>query len=292
MRGTGYTLSNMEMVYYVDGTYPHAVVEENGDWHADENRKYGPVVGPRNPHETVVVFSSDQSYFPGLIPAIRSLQEHHPEIHIVVIDCGLTDHQSRYLKQFAEVFASTYSVPDIPAWARFDVSLLNYDRVVYLDSDIIVLRKIPGLLETDAPFAAVKNLDWGVKENFKDPRVLDYYNIDPDTPAFFGGGFSIDNRLWGNGKLLREAMRVYNDVGCSFVYADQSALQIIMYSDGNSVTYLEDEYNAIAECWDWERKNEIARVIHYAGDEIKPWNPLCAYPKLEHFFNYSKIKRV
>jgi lipopolysaccharide biosynthesis glycosyltransferase len=282
----------MEMVYYVDGTYPHAFVEENGSWYADDNPKYRPIVRARNPHQTVVAFSSDQSYFPGLLPAVLSLQQHHPEIPIVVIDCGLTPHQVRYLQQFAEVFTSTHQLPDIPAWARFDVSLLNYDRVVYLDSDIIVLRKIPSLLETDAPFAAVKNLDWSVKENFKDPRVLDRYNIDPETPAFFGGGFSIDNRLWGNGKLAREAMRVYNDVGWSFVYADQSALQIMMYSEGNGVTYLEDEYNAIAECWDWESKSDKARVIHYAGDEIKPWNPLCKYPKLQYFFNYSKIKRL
>jgi lipopolysaccharide biosynthesis glycosyltransferase len=292
MKGSGYILSNMDTVRHVDAHYPYAVVDENGDWHADDRPVFQPIVGPRNPRQTAIVFSSDQLYFPGLMPALLSVRHHHPDVPLVIIDCGLTSIQIRYLQQFAEVFRSSNPIPDLPAWARFDLSLLNYDRVVYLDSDLIVLAPIPDLLHADTEFAAVRNLDWGIKENFADSHVLIRYGIDPEAPAFNSGVFSIDNRLWGQGRLLREALRVYSETGDSFIYPDQSALQIIMNFRGCRVTFLNEGYNAIAECWNWQHRDEGVRIIHYAGNEIKPWNPLCSYPRLDCFFAYSKIKRV
>jgi lipopolysaccharide biosynthesis glycosyltransferase len=292
MKGTGYIWSDMDTVRYVDAHYPHAMVDENGEWYADDYPTFGPVVGPRDSRMTVVVLSSDQSYFPGLMPAILSIRQQHPDAPLVVIDCGLTQVQVRYLQQFAEVFPSSNPLPELPAWARFDLSLLNYERVVYLDSDLIVVDTVPDLLRTDCEFAAVRNLDWRVRENFADARVLAKYGIDPDAPAFNSGVFSIDNRAWGQGRLLRYAMSIYSEIGHSLIYPDQAALQIIMNSGGHRVTFLSDGYNAIAECWDWRRRDECVRIIHYAGNEIKPWNPSCTYPKLECFFAHSKIKRT
>lgn len=291
MKGHGYTIYNMETVYYVDAYYPHATVDSYGNWYAGDEPCYSPIVGPRDSQQTAIVFSSDQLYFPGLMPALLSVLTHHPEVPLVVIDAGLTRQQVRYLQQYAEVFPSKNPLRDLPMWSCFDISFLKYDRVVYLDSDVIVLRKIPALLETEAEFAAVRNLDWKIRENFKDSHLLEKYGVDPEGPAFNSGVFSLDNRIWGNGKLFQVAMAVYAEIGWSFVYADQSALQIIMNSDGHHVTFLEDEYNAIAECWDWGRREDAVRVIHYAGDEIKPWHPLCKYPQLNKFFSYSKIRR-
>ncbi len=292
MKGSGYTLSNMDMVYHVDAHYPHAVVDEKGDWYADDRPVFLPIVGPRDPRQTAIVFGCDQLYFPGLMPALLSVRHHHPDVPLVVIDCGLTAIQARYIQQFVEVFRSSTPIPDLPVWARFDLSLLNYDRVVYLDSDLIVLDTLPDLLQADVEFAAIRNLDWGIKENFTDTDVLKRYGIDPDAPAFNSGVFSIDNRIWGSGKLLRDALRIYSEVGNAFIYPDQSALQIIMNLGGCRVTFLDEGYNAIAECWDWRRRNERVRIIHYAGNEIKPWNALCRYPRLDWFFSYSKIRRV
>jgi lipopolysaccharide biosynthesis glycosyltransferase len=291
VEGDRYTLQNTDVVRYVDAHYPHAVVDVGGHWCAEAEPEYLPIVGPVEPDQAVAVFSSDQAYFPGLIPALFSFRAHHPHIHIVVFDCGLTTAQGRYLQQFAEVVVSGNYVSDVPAWARFEVSLLPYARVVYLDSDIIVLNKLSAMFDTDAEFAAVRNLDWKITENFTDPSPLETYGISPDVPAFFAGGFSIDNRVWGGGRLLEESLRVYQDSGTAFLYADQSALQLIMHSR-NIVTFIGDEYNAIAACWDWEQRAHEARVIHYAGDEIKPWDPRCQYPGLDYFFAYSKIRRV
>lgn len=292
MKGKGYKLSNIDMVYYVDAYYPHATVDEEGNWYADDDPDFEPVVGPRKPDQTAIAFSGDRLYFPGLMAALSSVKAHHPEVPLVIIDCGLTANQARYLKQFAEVVRSSNPLPDIPAWARFDVSLLSYDRIVYLDADVVVLSKIPDLLETEAEFAAVKNLDWSIKENFIDVSPLRMYGIDPEAPAFNAGVFSIDNRVWGKRRLFEKAMEIHSQVGKSFAYADQSALQIIMNSGGCRVTFLDDAYNAIAECWDWATRESDVHIIHFAGDEIKPWNPSCKYPMLDRFFAHSKIRRL
>jgi lipopolysaccharide biosynthesis glycosyltransferase len=292
MNGQGYTLCDMKTVYYVDAHYPHATVDSHGNWHADDEPDYLPIVGPRDCRRTAIVFSSDRRYFPGLMPALLSVRAHHPEVPLVIIDEGLTPQQVRYLQQYAEVFPSRNPLRDLPMWSCFDISFLKYDRVIYLDSDVIVLREIPALLETEAEFSAVRNLDWKIRENFKAAHLIEKYEVDPEGQAFNSGIFSLDNRIWGNGKLFQAAMYIYAEIGWSFVYADQSALQIIMNSNGHHVTFLEDEYNAIAECWDWEQHEDTVRIIHYAGDEIKPWHPSCKYPKLDKFFSYSKIRRV
>ena len=291
MRGTNYKLSDMETVYYVDGHYPHATVNDRGEWEAEDDPVFGAPQPPRDPRQTAIVFSSDRQYYSGLIAAMNSVRRFHPRVPLVIINDDLTAVQVAFLRQYAEVVKSANPLPDIPAWARFDVSRLNYDRVVYLDSDVILVQEITELLENDAEFAAVRNLDWPIKENFHEPAVLKEYGVDGDAPAFNAGVFSIDLRKWGKGRLAEEALQLYRRIGHTFAYADQSALQVIMNSQGSGVTFLDDGYNAIAECWDWQNHGNRARIVHYAGDEIKPWSPLCKYPMLDMFFAHSKIRR-
>lgn len=289
IKGDGYLLENVDVVRYVDDHYPHAIVEPDGTWYADKYPHFKAPVQSCDKECTVTVFSADAKYYAGLVPSMLSFREHHPESHIVILDRGLTSIQCLYLAQYAEIVQSNNCVPEIEAWGRFEVSLLKYQRIIYLDSDIIVLKPLTDMHLTHAEFAAVKNLDWKVTENFSEPSVLERYGIPPDLPAFFAGGFSIDNKVWGNGRLLEAANRIYAESGKYFLYGDQSALQIVMYEHGHRITYLGDEYNAIAECWDWENKSDLAYVIHYAGDAIKPWHPTCNYPMLHIFFKYSKI---
>jgi lipopolysaccharide biosynthesis glycosyltransferase len=292
MEGTGYVLSNMEMVNWVDAHYPHATVDEAGNWKADDEPRYSPPIGPGDPHQTAIAFSSDQAYFAGLMPALLSVLDHHANMPLVVIDDGLTKAQVRYLQQYCEVFPSRNPLKEYPPWSCLDVSFLNYDRIVYLDSDTITIRSLPALIESKAEFAAVRNIDWTIKENFHDPAILDRYGIALDVTAFNAGVFSIDNCIWGDGRLFHEAKKIYDEVGSSFIYPDQSVLHILMNTPDRRVTFIENGYNVMAECWDWYQPLKELRLIHYAGNEIKPWNPLCRYPKLELFFSYSKIRRL
>lgn len=236
---------------------------------------------------TVVVFSCDQKYFPGFLPALRSLKRFHPQVHVVLIDIGLNQNTRSYISQFVEVVQFNNQMEHNPAWGRFALSLLNYRRVVYLDCDIIVLKPLDDLFNSNAEFVAVKNLDWRVSDNFTTPKVLEKYNISPNLPAFNAGVFSIDNRKWGEGKLLDEAWKVYKDIGESFTYGDQSALQILMNRYESQIAFIGEEYNAFAEHWNWEVLQSSARLIHYTG-EIKPWHQGCSSPKKEFFFYYSK----
>jgi Glycosyl transferase family 8 len=279
-------LSKPDVVRYVDGTYPHATVLSDGSWAAEERPVLAPAVRPTSPSSTVVVLSSDAPYYPGLIVALTSFKRYHPDVHAVVLDCGLTTMQSRFVAQFAEVRPGGLHVPQFPAWARFEVACLPYERVLYLDSDIVVLSSLESLLSTDAEFAAVRNLDWTVRDNFRSLDVLRRNGLDPDAPAFNAGVFVLDNRVWGGGRLLSEALAVWPQIRESSIYPDQSTLHAVLCRHG-SITWLDPTYNAIAEFWDWT--SGPPHVVHFAGDEIKPWHPGCTYPGLEWFFAYSKI---
>lgn len=286
--GTDYKWSRMDVVNHVDQLYPHAEVFPDGRWQAGENPQHAPAIGGAPVASTVVVFSSDATYYAGLVVAMSSFRRHHPEIHVVIIDCGLSTNQALYLSQYAEVKPATVRVAGFPALARFEVSCLPYERIIYLDSDIVVLKRLQALLETDAEFAAVSNLDWKTKDNFSNEAVLERYRVDPGGPAFNSGVFVLDNRVWGRGRLLREALTIWEEVGRECLYADQSVLHILMHS-GNGVTLLDNSYNAIAEFWDWQ--TGMPHIVHFAGDEIKPWDPRYQFPGLELFFEYSKIVR-
>jgi len=289
-KGKGYRLTNPGLVARVDALYPHAVVDSDGNWIAEANPDFTPIE-PHVPRTVAFAFSADANYYPGLITAISSVREHHLDTPIVVIDNGLTEMQSAYLSQFAEVMQGSRRLHHDPVWGKLDISLLDFERIVYLDADVILLRPVPELLHTDAEFAAVRNLDWTITENFTDSSTPQRYGVDPNATAFNSGVFSIDIRVWGGGRLLERAAKLYFETGQSFLYGDQSVLQIIMNSPEHRVTFLGDELNVIAECWDWENETRTPKIVHYAGNQYKPWHPLCSQPKLEYFFERSKIRK-
>jgi len=224
--------------------------------------------------------------------ALASLRVIHPDVPVVILERGLSDRQMSYLSQFAEVYPSGSELPAGTEWARFELSLLPYARIVYLDCDVIVLDSLDELLNATDDFVAVRNLDWTIADNFYSSEPIKAFGVDPSLPAFNSGVFSINNRVWGSGALLREGIRVWRASADSLRYGDQPVLQIVMNIEGRRVTFLDDHYNAIAECWDASRTYDGIRILHYAGDEIKPWDPRCHYPQLNRFFRFSKIRQL
>lgn len=289
--GAGYTIHSMDVVRYVDELHPGACVDEQGNWSAEEPAAYGPALRPRDSNQPAIVFCCDRAYYPGLQAALASLRVIHPDVPLVILERGLSDQQVRYLSQFAEVYPIASELPASAQWARFELSLLPYSRIVYLDCDLIVLDSLDALLNATEDFVAVRNLDWTIADNFDSPEPIKAFGVDPSLPAFNSGVFSINNRVWGGGTLLREGIRVWRASADPLPYGDQAVLQIIMNTAGRRVTFLDDYYNAIAECWDATRTYDGIRVLHYAGDEIKPWDPRCRYPQLNRFFQFSKIRR-
>lgn len=292
VRGHGYTINSMDIVRSVDELHPEASVDDHGNWWAEEAPVFRPPVRPQDPDQPAVLFCCDRGYFAGLQAALASLRAIHADVPVVVLERGLSERQVRYLSQFAEVHASASELPAGTEWARFELSLLPYSRIVYLDCDLIILDRLDELLYASADFVAVRNLDWTIADNFYSNEPITAFGVDPTRPAFNSGVFSIDNRVWGNGHLLREAIQVWRATVESLRYGDQPVLQIIMNSKGRFVTFLDDSYNAIAECWDSARGYDDIHILHYAGDEIKPWDPRCRYPQLDRFFHFSKIRRI
>lgn len=286
-KGNNYTKSYPEVISFVDSNFPHAIVDEFGNWFAESNPFFAPNRKDLS-NDIAFVFSTDKNYYPGLVVALRSLLELHDNIPIIIIERDLSEMQKRYLTQFAQIIPARRFIPEHVAWDRFDISFLKYKRIVFLDCDIVILNPLNDFINSKSDFSAVKNLNWTVKENFKTSSALVKYGIPFEKPAFFAGGFSINNEVWGNGRLFYEASELFYSEWNEFIYGDQSALQIIMYRNNSKIEYLDETNNALAECWDWKNRRNDAKVIHYTG-ELKPWHKGSNQLEEKYLFKYSKI---
>jgi hypothetical protein len=285
--GEGYLLQNPDVVAFVDATYPHAKVFPDGRWEATSDLPPPARDVPGLRGKTVVVYCANPAFYPGLIASLRSLLHFHPTVPVVIISWALSSRQEEYLSGFATVVPRRDELPDDPIWGQLGLFHLDVQRAVCLDADTIILQPIDDLFASKAPFAAARNLDWGIRENFKDTTVLSEFGLDPNLPAFNAGVYTVDVAFWGT-RLYDELLELNQQYGYNFMLGDQSALHLAFYRSEYSFEWLPDEFNGMAEFWDWN--GEPPRILHYAGPD-KPWWPNYNLPGGEYFFRWSKIPK-
>lgn len=212
---------------------------------------------------------------------------------------------SRYEDFFKNVFLHGHFV--IETWFRLLMPelLRNYDKVLYLDSDMVVNADIAELYETD---------------------IDDYLLaacLDPDTAGLYNG-FQPSKRVYMDNVLKMEEPYKYFQAGTilfnlKMFRENYSTKQILEFASSQKWELLDqDVLNCLAQgkvkyvdmswnvMYDWQyiREKEIIRrapkymydmyqearknprIIHYAGPE-KPWDdPDCDFA--DHFWFYAK----
>jgi lipopolysaccharide biosynthesis glycosyltransferase len=173
--------------------------------------------------------------------------------------------------------------------------LTDIDRVVYLDCDLIVLRDITTLYDTDlldlplaacldfwltgAPPFAPPIAGWGVGEWHKFLREVVRL---ADCKAYFNSGVLVmDLKRFRNTDLIRAAEEFLEQTNYKTVFADQDALNHVI--NGGFVR-LDSRWNVLGNRSETDLNNadrEIAAstalshsdpwIIHYAGP-YKPWS--------------------
>lgn len=135
-----------------------------------------------------VVFSTDENYIVPTFVAIHSLFRHlnpDTDIEVFILCSGVTDEQKKYFYelsskiQFIEVQMDNLPLNiDIPyismaTYYRFLIPnlLKDYDKCLYLDSDIVVKEDITPLLK----FSIDKHLVMGVRNYFAQEEDFDFY---------------------------------------------------------------------------------------------------------------------
>ena len=168
--------------------------------------------------------------------------------------------------------------------------LSNYDKIVYLDSDLLVCDDISKLYNIplgDNYLAATHDPDFLGEYNGALPDVKKYVDNElklEDPYHYFQAGVLVFNvtalkNKFKPGELIEYAQKK------RFLYADQDVLNKVCE---NHVFYLDQKWNVMCDCAGVRIKQFISRapkeyydkymearkqpsIIHYAGFE-KPWN--------------------
>ena len=194
--------------------------------------------------------------------------------------------QNVVLKESIHLSVETYYRLFIPA------VLPQYERIIYLDSDICVLDDIAKILEIDIsgkPVGAVRDVQCGTLEKHsKEIGNLDF------RKTFNAGILVIDSKRFEEYHIREKCLSIlYEDYKRDvrrFIFADQDALNVVLYEQ---IHFIDAEWNVQAQfAWrpyelkeeykeEYFRLLEKARIMHFSGDR-KPW----LYPELpqSHIF--------
>ena len=230
-----------------------------------------------------IVTSSDSKYFPGLIALLRSLRRTNPHIPIIVFDNGLTKRQRGTASRFAEViqkkpFISIAGkgkfsyIGDTPL-LKFEVAALAYDKVLYLDADIIVTKNLDTMFNIPKGTVGVVEEMNSVKDMFRQQhrvKLMEHIHIDWQAKGFNAGAFVLYPNEWRD--LKERALALIEYFG-EDVFSKSKCQQLLNIIFSGRTYLLGGEYN-VSPVYD-DHISDPA-VIHYLCAE-KPWQR--AYPR-------------
>ena len=254
--------------------------------------------------EIPIFFSTDNGYVPFLDIAIRSLISNASRdynYHIVVLNTGLDKSKTDKILQLQddnfriEFEDISYAIKDIEhklpneqhfglaTWYRLFIQSLfpQYDKILYLDCDIVVLGDISQLYHTDLE----GNYIAGVIENWiLHSPIFSYYTskaVGIESKEYINAGIMvIDLAKFRENQIEEKFVELINKYNFSVIDPDQS---YINYLCRGNIKYLPFEWNRTplenVEC-------DNPKIVHYALG-FKPWHNEDMF-LAEHFWEYAK----
>ena len=285
-----------------------------------------PLVPAFGPQGIPVVFAASDNYSPMLATAILStVVNTNPDdrYDIIVLHRDISAENQRRMRDMvrdhANVSLRFYDVSRLvknykleanahistETYYRFLIQwiLPEYEKVLYLDSDLVVDADVAELYRTelgDDLIAAIYDVDYLGNLNLEDGERL-AYSVDElgmsDPYSYFQAGVLLLN-VQGMAKLhtLEEWLKL---AGVPHLYNDQDVLN--MECEGR-VTYVDFSWNVLMDSGRVEAAIQFApaemkhayfesrnhpKIIHFAG-WIKPWNdPTCDFA--DEFWKYLRM---
>ena len=255
--------------------------------------------------EIPIFLSTDDNYVPFLDVTIRSLIDNASRdynYHIVILNTGLdkskTDkvlemQDDNFRIEFEDI---SYAIKDIEhklpneqhfglaTWYRLFIQSLfpEYDKVLYLDCDIVVKGDISELYHTDLE----DNYIAGVIENWiLHSPIFSYYTknaVGIESSEYINAGIMVmDLAKFRQNRIEERFVDLINKYNFNVIDPDQSYINYLCHGH---IKYLPFEWNRTplqdVEC-------ENPKIIHYALG-FKPWHDKNTFLG-EHFWEYAKI---
>lgn len=261
-----------------------------------------------------VVFAADNNYVPMVTTTAYSmLKNSSPDFFydIVILEKDFSAYNKRLMSEFFSLFDNVsvrfanvagmiqaYNLQtsnehiSVETYYRFLIQkvLSGYDKVIYLDSDLIVQGDVSELYATemgDSLIAAARDIDYLGNLNMNDGERMKYTRevLELENPYdYFQAGVLVLNtaemrKLYPFQKWLEIAAEP------KYIYDDQDILNA--HCQGR-VVYLDNSWNVMNDCGGRIKKvfsfapadvydkfmaaYAAPKIVHYAGFE-KPWKP-------------------
>lgn len=150
-------------------------------------------------------------------------------------------------------------------------------RILYLDSDIVCISDLTGLIDIDLEgktIAAVRDYSKIADRKIREFGLQKYFN---------SGMLYIDTEQWCTARISEKAIDLLNDKSFHTTFHDQDALNVVL--DGNS-KFISREWNMmLMDASDQVTAGTV--LIHYAG--TKPWQKFCNKPARHYYYDYAKL---
>lgn len=202
-----------------------------------------------------VVTMADDSFVRPLAVLGQSLVEHLPSgqrIELYVIDGGITATSKEHLRASwdADRIHATFVVPQfgeqvLPVWGRFppltyarvflgELLPADCDKVILLDSDIVVLADIQSLWDMDLEDKSLLAAQDPAVPFVSSPDGLAHYRslgVAPDRPYFNAGVMVVNLAKWRRTKVQERVVKFTQQHADELNYCDQEGLNAILWND-------------------------------------------------------------
>lgn len=198
-----------------------------------------------------------------------------------IVEPILNDKMLQYNRKKDSMLARTWAY-SLTKFKIFD--LIEYDKIIFLDADIMILKNLDKLFEKSHMTSVVDG---------------EYFNLWPENPHFNSGVLVIEPKNENSENLFTFAEKIIEEWDSDDCIADQEILNLY-YSDWNNSLdlHLNKYYNIFAPYIQEDQLEDIkqnAYFIHFIGR--KPWR---AFNKLENetyseFFYqeaHNKIQKI
>lgn len=251
-----------------------------------------------------VAYSTDDTYAQFVGVSVCSLfenKETHTPIDVFILDGGIGDENKSKLNALSEKYGFTLHFividTDLFAWFRLDKHLTQatyyrlvlpdllpgLNKVLYLDSDIIVKSDISELYATDITDYSLAAVEQYGQHRWKALHMA------KGTKYFNAGVMLINMQQRREQQLSASILAFIQKHHNGLNNHDQDALNAVLQGNWlslplkyNYMTLLPKIYPVNYHEWD-----KTISIVHYT--RLKPWNYLCTNPLKKEYFRYLAL---
>ena len=238
----------------------------------------------------VIALASNERYFPGLYCAVASALRYLDrtrEVNLKVLDGGISQSSRDTFSKLIDRVGEAIRLEFVPVdQAIFDKAilgpgeshmtycrillphLLNVERLIYLDCDVLVFRDLAQLfdleLATGKVLAAARDSET-LSLADDSPTIANASNL-PPAGAYFNCGVMLMNLDELRKQDFFERAVEFLNRKSAYRFWDQSAINFLLY----------DQIDELPECWnraswrfDTQQNNDLDCVLHYTTSA--PW---------------------